>query len=465
MRKFLQTHKRFYIVGGTLMFLSFLFNIFGVGPSSAWFTGFEKYSEALALQTVQCADQGTYHGNLINPPQDITYPITVYPVGDDKGCFVYPSQFGLQGFVYAAIPHITHNARAQEIILFGIKFILVVLMVVMLLLFVLFVHTEFGLGTASIVMALLILSPWPAGYARNLYWVSFLFFAPFIASLYLYPMIRGSRRMLSIFLAVAGGLLFIKFLNGYEYFTTIIISTFVPMVYWELRISDRFDRIVAIWLRRGALLAVVALAAFGLSFGLTVLSLRDDYGSGRQAYAAIQQRGALRSDAAASYGFSIVNFHNTQPQLYNLINQYIPLQQLSDGKGSPLAYIMLLLINYAAQPVMTLPVTLTGFLPMILQSFLLWSCLAIWAIRWIAKRKLVKRHVVNALSMSLLLGFIGILSWFIMARGFVFQHVHITPIIYYIPFTLFTYSVVAIVVSNYAHRLWVRITSTGSRKV
>lgn len=68
----LNTYKRFYLIGGLVLVLSFLFNIFGVGLGSGWFANFEKYSEQLALQTVTCASAGNYHGNLINPPQDIT---------------------------------------------------------------------------------------------------------------------------------------------------------------------------------------------------------------------------------------------------------------------------------------------------------------------------------------------------------------------------------------------------------
>lgn len=442
----LHIHKRFYIIGGILLLLSYMVNMFGVGPSSRWFNNFEDYSEQLPLQTIQCASDHDYHGNLSNPPGHVEHPIPVYPTGDRVGCFVYPSQFGLQGFVYAAIPSLTHSPKAQELILFGMKVILVSLMAVMMLAFVFFVQREFGRGVAAVVLGLLVLSPWPAAYARNLYWVSFLLFAPFIASLYLYPLIRRSRHMSVLFMAVVGGLLFVKFLTGYEYFTTIVVSAFVPMVYWELRTSSNFKQTIQTWLRRGVVLAAVAVAAFGLSFGLTVISLADDYGSVGQAYAAIKQRGEVRTNAGISYGFAIVNFHNTQPQLYDLINQHAHIDRLADGTGSPLVYTALLLVNYAAQPVVSLPITLSGLLPLILQSFLFWMCLGIWAMWWLQQRKLIEQRTFHALSASMVLSLLGILSWGVVARGFVFEHVHITPITFYLPFVLFAYCAVGVAV-------------------
>jgi hypothetical protein len=451
---FLKQHKVFYGIIGALLAGAFLFNLFGAGQSKDWFDGFEDYSEQFALTTVNCSDDGAYKGNLIIPPAYLSGQKAGNPVHNQKGCIVYASQFGLQGFIYSVIPKVTQSKGLQGVILSLTKVVLALSLAAVLIAFLVFVHRQFGKGPAGVTAGLIVVSDWVVGYAANLYWVIFLAFLPFICSLYVYPRWRNSVRHLWYFYGALAGLFLVRFLTGYEFFSVIAVSAAVPIVYWELQRSYDWKLIA----KRSLLVGASAAVAFGLAMAVHIGSLMNDYGSFKEVTHAMEERAEKRSDPGVSFRSVILNFYKTTPEVYGAIDKNIAdLDHYVTGKSNPVVYFGLIIVNYAMLPVVTIPVELKGLVPHILQSFIFWAAGASALLWWLFKRRVIKKPAARALAGALVVGLAGICTWPVVAMGHFFEHAHINAIIFYLPFLLWAYVIVGIAATTYWKKLWRRI--------
>jgi hypothetical protein len=116
--------------------------------------------------------------------------------------------------------------------------------------------------------AAFIASPMFLERAASIYWCNALAFAPFVFTLYLYPLMRGSWRF-SVFLASIIGLFFIKSLTGYEFLTNIALGAATPIAYYEIKAAGglnrkAFGRIAGL----GTLVVVAAMIGFAAALGL-----------------------------------------------------------------------------------------------------------------------------------------------------------------------------------------------------
>jgi hypothetical protein len=149
----------------------------------------------------------------------------------------YTSQIGVQGMLFSLLNNISPFTKKTTIGLF--KAITAAIMSIIIISFIVWAWCEFGYLSAVFVLLLMVLSHWPTAFARSLWFMTGIFYFPFVASLWLFKMrssgskISVNKIMMIIFFAV-----FIKLiLNGFEFITTSLLMIFVaPFYYW---IKDR----------------------------------------------------------------------------------------------------------------------------------------------------------------------------------------------------------------------------------
>lgn len=432
----IRRNKKLYIALFSLFTLSFNFNILGVGLNDGWFAGFDPTSENMTHRTMQCAAEGAHKGGLVNINEGPTI---------QEYCKVYPSQFGMQGFVYGAVGGVLKSPTQQKYAIEALQLLLAASMSVVLLLFVRFVHHVKNKRVALLTAAMLALSVWIVGFANQMYWVSFTFFVPFVAALYLYPWARKTAKNYRYFCLILFGLFLLKFLNGYEYLGAVTISVVTAMVYWEYS-QTKVRPNVSVLIRRAAWIIGVGAAAFVIALMLNLGSMIDDYGSLSKSLEAVKGRGEARSitEVRQSFPTAVYNFIDMNPEVYQLVDSHKDIDVLYANEASAFVYVGVLFASYMLAPVITLPIEFNGLINVVLESFAFWAILGFALVFSIKSRKLLHGFEAAAFKINLVLSLLGILSWFVLVTEHTVVHAHMVPISYYMPFMLWVFMIAAI---------------------
>ncbi|WP_432669213.1 hypothetical protein [Pseudomonas umsongensis] len=160
--------------------------------------------------------------------------------------FPYQSQYGIQGAFFLGL-HKLFGIKTPG----GLQFVNAALFsVVIALLSVLFVRV-YDWKFALVFFFVMITSPWVVSFARNLYWVPFLWFLPTVFSSMLYlnrDAATSKKWILSIGVLAS---IFLKSLAGYEYLSAITIFACAPFVVGPFFRSEKKDYIynirMAVW--------------------------------------------------------------------------------------------------------------------------------------------------------------------------------------------------------------------------
>jgi hypothetical protein len=446
-RLLLAQHKWLFIISFALFFLSYAFNIFGVGSSAANFLYFQKDSESLITNKLNC--QRAHHIDIYGG-QLVTYKNGIAADSnacDSKRFEPYISQFGLQGKLVTLFA--PHNQSNDGSYLRAVKTLLVSLLAALMALFVVAVAREFTVITAMVVSALLCVSEWMVYYARNLYWVPFLLFAPFVFSFVFYPRFRSARKRAQ-FYVVLGTLIFIKCLCGYEFLTSIILSAFVAIVYHEVRIEGGIKwRMLLKPLLRVGLAGVVG---FALALSAHVAQATAYYHTFSKAVGAIEKRAAVRTidNPSGTLEDVVHNFQKQAPEVSSVIDRFYPVHELNASQ--PHFYVKVLIVSavqYSFLGLTTLPVLLRQPFGVILQSMLFAALLAGIIIYGWKRRGILKSSSPHlALAASTVLGLLSSASWLILAQGHALNHPHLNGIVFYLPFALVYYIVLGVMVDS-----------------
>ncbi len=131
----------------------------------------------------------------------------------------YRSQYGLQGIVFRKLARFLIYEEAVE----GLQLLCSVLAAAVFMAIVLLISRMYGFLLAGCFYGTFLLSPWIVNFARNLYWVEFLWFLPMLAGLLgLYFPDRRKGGIISC--AAAFLMILAKSLCGYEYLSTIMVG-------------------------------------------------------------------------------------------------------------------------------------------------------------------------------------------------------------------------------------------------
>lgn len=207
-------------------------------------------------------------------------------VKDEQGApRAYLSQYGLQFKIFAFL-----RPPGMPLLQYGqlLYFFLAFLFAATLAALVCSVAKEFGNFSAFFLSAGIVSSPWLLLYSGGLAWVIFASFLPFAFSWMWYPFLKSK---FPLFCCIIGFLIFFKALSGYEFLSNILLSAFVPVLYYELKNGARLGFIV--W--RFLWMCIAGFVGFLLALSLHVVQGIAYLGSKREIIEHILGKGIERS--------------------------------------------------------------------------------------------------------------------------------------------------------------------------
>lgn len=206
-----------------LLLLSFTKNIFGKNfIQNPIFEGFQSDSEYLVFSKVfqdKYSIDGSKYGlacvtNEENARVDNIWDV-IYHNGENIKVGEYPSQLGLQGYIFSFL----YNKINMPFWIMKLICCIVLAIIVIRISYI--IYHKYGKLMGAVFYITFLLSPWVISFARNLYWVEFTWFLPILIALKLSTNYQKRKIFVPcIFLAIL-----IKCLCGYEYISTIMMGT------------------------------------------------------------------------------------------------------------------------------------------------------------------------------------------------------------------------------------------------
>ena len=432
----------FGVVWGVL-FLSFFGNIFGVGLWREWFDGFQRDSSAIVEKTARCKEKSGYSGPLIVAKNEYYNSVMTTGGCDASLLKPYASQYGLQARIITAL---APNDSAKLPVYFKkVNVVLSAAMAALMALVALRVRKLFGFVTAAVFATLVAFSPWVVGYAQNMYWIGPLMFAPFAFAFLSYSYCKSSKKMWLFYLGETI-LLFLKLLGGYEYISTIAISVFVPIIFFEL--VNNKQKVISLW-KHAVMTGVVVVVAFVGAYVTNFMALSDYYHSSDTALKMINERASERglSGVRKMRTHAVGNLKTLLPESYEFANRFINMEELAKDRGSTYQYLAINAGNYVLLPALSLPLSLKGMVGEIVQSVLVWVLVG-YLVLFYLKRRYPSFKYYRSFLWSLHISLAGALSWLILMPGHALPHAHINGIVFYMPLLLFVYMVVGLYIGN-----------------
>ena len=184
----------------------------------------------------------------------------------------YLKQSGLQGTLDACLAVTLQtfgieNASIQKTIwiLNSTAFVFCILLVCWWIL------KEFGWIAAAGAASCVLLSPWLENTMANAYWVIWTMFLPFAVAAYI-----GWEQSTSGFIkrrwyVVLFICVLVRFLCGFEFTSTVMLATEVPLLYYFLKEKELNKK--KQWIQIAFWVGVLELAAFGVAVGITVIQI------------------------------------------------------------------------------------------------------------------------------------------------------------------------------------------------
>ena len=433
----------FFFVTWFLLVISFTGNFFGVGLWRSWFDGFQRDSSAIIEKTARCKEKSSYSGPLIVTKNEDYNSVMMSEGCDTSLLKPYASQYGLQARIITALAP-KDNAKLPSYFK-KVNILLSAAMAALMALVALRVRKLFGFVAAAVFATLVAFSPWVVGYAQNIYWIEPLMFAPFTFAFLSYSYCKSSKKLWLFYLGEAV-LLFLKFLSGYEYISTIAMSVLVPIIFFEL-INNK-QKIIKLW-KHAVMTCIVVAVAFVGAYATNFVALSGYYHSSDTALKMINERASERglSGIRKMRAYAIGNLKTLLPESYVFADRFINMEELANDKGPTYRYLAINAGNYMLLPALSLPLSLKGVFGEIIQSILVWVLVGYLVLFYLKRRRPSFKYYRSFL-WSLHASLAGALSWLILMPGHALPHAHINGIVFYMPLLLFVYMIVGLYVGN-----------------
>ncbi|MDB5305983.1 MAG: hypothetical protein JWO38_185 [Gemmataceae bacterium] len=337
----------------------------------------------------------------------------------------YRSQYGLQGEVLAAVPGAAGGpafARVAAGVFAGLT-------ALSLAAFLASAGRRLGPLAGDVAAALTACVPILLPFAPSLYWVPFLLLGPFLAAWFLYPWACRSRGRFVALLGAIAGLVCVKCLCGYEYVTTVILAPVAALGYHATAAGER----VRAWAVKS--LAVWAVGTVGFAAALGFHARQISAATGEDGLAVIRERAAQRTGA-----------HDERGEVAHFL--LAPDPTFLPPRVRPWARC---LANYFWLPAVASPQTWGAGRFVLSLGAVVLAAVALAAAALVARPR-VPREVV-ALVPAGAIGFVGAMSWQVLAVNHMAVHAHLNLIVFCIPFLLFVFAGVGSAVQAGAARL------------
>lgn len=211
----------------TLSFLTNAFNIADNRPltdENFRFDTFEKGSQQLVVRKLEHVKED----NSMFQAQ-----FGYYMINQSEGRLkIYSSQVGAHGLAFSIPVRFGLMSPAQTIRVAEI--LCAFASAVVLLMIPLWSYRNFGWLAAVIPAVLIFASVWITLYARNVFWMSFTFYLPFVYSLWRYPSLLDGKITPLRFHACVAGFVAMKALCGYEFISCVILAATVPVLFYGI---------------------------------------------------------------------------------------------------------------------------------------------------------------------------------------------------------------------------------------
>ena len=366
----------------------------------------------------------------------------LYAAKNRGGTFTeYQSQYGMQLVFWSWLAALSDDSRF-------LQSACALFMALVVAGFFVVLAREFSVRAALCFCATLVFSPWVVIFARNLYWVEATWFLPALVSFAWGKVALQSPRRFMVLLFLLFATLLTKFLCGYEYITTIVIAAFLPLAYYATRLRLDAKRALV----QTVLFGVTAFLAFGVAATLHVRKLGHGEGMQYERVVDIAKKRLATGDVDAlareacrnapdlaaccdgykkNYGDSLTcnpltlvvrylrmpHFLPWEDRIVPTWREYVAIEEVTEQ--------MSLASLKGALGIGPVRASLVAYKAFGLVAFPLFCLLAGAASLWRGDRSFSLALVISALSP---------LSWFVLAKGHSYIHLHLNYVLWYLLF-------------------------------
>ena len=430
-------------------FIAFLFLFFGFYNNTynvvaeKRFENFEKYSESLVIGKLAVAKkQGIFYkggltGRIMDVPKNknpILYQYELYTKQlefNSKKYHTYNSQTGGQALFFASLDNILPFKKSINLKIFYI--ITSILSSILLTLFLVWVAGMYDVLTAAFALLFILLSPWITIFGRNIWWSLWSFYIPFITMLLCFN--KESLRNIHIsyfrlFLISLMAMLAKCFFTGFEYITTTIIMALTPLLFYTIYQHWNLKKFI----KRLFYVSSGYISAILLSFVILAIQISYVKGSIVKGFEHIIYSFGKRTSGDPS-NFPEVYKDSLQSSYTGILKKYLT------GK----AYDFNSFIHFGGRHLWIIDFRELIFI------FIVFSILYYYILKRVSINDL-NRSKGKALLITLWVSILAPISWFIIFKGHSYIHTHMNFIVWYMPFCLFGFVVIGVVLSHLLKR-------------
>lgn len=394
----------FFIVFISL-FLSFQKNVFNAVGDYEFYT-FQKDSEDLIYSKIIASeDNQIFNGgflgrySLINKDYEKGDIRKVFKgeiersnLGDFKG---YYPQIGLQGRFFSLISKIIPFSNNIKITIF--ESINSFLMSFFITVLCMWIKKEFGNISFVFVLFVTLYNPWLTQGARNLYWCFWIYIAIFVCNLLILDYIIDLNKQLKYTRYLTFVLIFIKCGFGYEFITTALILSELPVIYMTIKNQWTRKRFLVLFTN----IAIAGLLAFFLNI-VTLFILAYIANLGSDIYTSLFNSVQKRTGLGGINNLPKEHYLSLNSNVFRILITYI-----LDSKPS-----------------------------IFLKQNML-SILSLSSIIILCKFDVIKENrKVLALFITTCISSLSIISWLVLAKGHAYYHTHINFVLWSLPFLI-----------------------------
>ncbi len=417
-----------FVVITFLLQLSFNYNFFNAANDS-FFKDHQKDSEALVIGKIINSQNGSlFNSQLLSWYGSVDNTYDVYlndKISEDK-IINYNQSFGFQGYFYSILNKFLSIFSLTSKNKLDIMYFLTSLaMSLTFTIFILLVKKEFGVFTAIILLIGVIYSQWLVVFAKNLYWMTFFLFLPFVYSWYILKKEESniSQNLSKSFYGFIFLMIYLKSLSGFEYLSTIFISLGIPFIYFYFKNNWKFKELF----KRLLYIYISAFAAFFISVFTFLLQKKLILGSFEQAFLMLVQIVQYRT-----YGNSD---NYTNPLIKKSLESNIEEVILKYWDGN----IFDLQSIFGKFQFITFREIILLFIIIVLIYIIL-------NFKNMLKDKFSKEQ--KSLLYVTIISSLAPLSWYVLAKAHSYVHTHMNHILWYLPLLLLIFIFIGLTVSR-----------------
>lgn len=433
----------FLVLSLLFLTLNFYSNSLGIGNDEL-INNFDTYSEALVLGKLARSEKDgilaysgltgvNYDKEIISPEANViseaySVQLDYYwgKIETPSEYFTYRSQTGGQAILFSIIDNILPFEKTINLNV--LRFINAFLTALCFVIFVGWVFRNFGLLSATIVLALISLSTWLIMFSHNLWWALWSFYIPFLTMLLILE--HNSKLVRKMTFIKIGCLVFLSvflkcFFTGFEFISATLIALMCPVVFYFFLEKKKFSDFISFSIKVGS----VSIAAIVAEMLVLLVQFRFYIGS----YAAGVEHIVLAFTRRTN---DVQSDYTYYPYSY-IIKRYLKGNVFEWGclSGSSFTFYfayLILIIGISSGIIYFLSRNLNEYTKRLNIALLLTSSVS----------------------------FLAPLSWFIVFKQHSASHTHLDYIVWYMPFLLFGFLVIGESISQIINKSGIYKRST-----